>query len=216
MVRMVRVILLACAFLLLGLNAGWAASKDLGIRPLTQQTPYWCWAAVSEMMFKHYDVPIARNNRFQCDLVSLILGGRCAADCRLCANRPIGTAQRFADSLVAYQTLVGKKGFAVEIDRILTFDALVAQINAGDPVIAGISPSGVEYDVGMSEHAVLIVGYNTAGRGALKINDPMPYDTTPPYIRAGGKQVEAGAYWIGFDEFVNRLVYRDTLIAVRK
>ena len=93
---------------------------------------------------------------------------------------------------------------------------IVDEIDEGDPVVAGISPSGmgVFYPPGMSEHVVLVVGYYRSSSGfRVLINDPMPYAHMGhnPYLAAGAARTQPGQYLIDYGSFVHHLGYKDSI-----
>ena len=97
----------------------------------------------------------------------------------------------------------------------LTSAAVIGEIDAGRPVIAGISPSGMLYPPQIAEHVALIIGYSGgADRLTLVVNDPFPFrevGARDPYNRAGGERLERGRYRIGYDAFVQRLQWNNTI-----
>jgi hypothetical protein len=96
----------------------------------------------------------------------------------------------------------------------LSFDNVQNEIDAGRPIIAGISPSGYRY-AGVSEHVALIVGYEGSN---LIVNDPFPFATAfsgDPYEAAGGERIGRGQYQIRYGSFANDLQWRETIYGIR-
>ena len=219
---MVRTLVISLCFTLFLVTHSHADSKQLDIRPIAQQTPVWCWAAVSEMVLKHYRFPnLNRAGNYQCGVVGS-LGANCGANCGACVTS-IGTTFQMSRVISNYQNLSdhvrrGHRGrhFDVSPAARLSPSEIVDEIDEGDPVIAGISPSGMGayYPQGMSEHAVLMVGYRNSRRGfQVLVNDPMPYGLMGhnPYLTVGAKRARPGQYWIDYRIFVRRFVYKDSI-----
>lgn len=60
------------------------AEEILPISPVYQESPVWCWAAVSEMVFRHYGVPsINPIGDYQCGIAALVHPG-CEFNCGNC------------------------------------------------------------------------------------------------------------------------------------
>ena len=219
---MVRTFVANLCFALLFGTPSHAESNWLKIRPISQQTPVWCWAAVSEMVLRYHRFPnLNPTGNYQCGIVGS-LGGVCMANCGACVTT-IRSTYQMSDVIANYQNLsdyflVHHQGrhFDVSPARRLSPSEIVDEIDEGDPVVAGISPSGMEtyYPPGMSEHVVLIIGYRESRRGfQILVNDPMPYAQMGhnPYLAVGAKQTRPGQYWIDFGSFVHRLVYKDSI-----
>jgi hypothetical protein len=198
-----------------------AQQRVLPISPVQQQTPVWCWAAVAEMVLRHLRMPnINPGNNYQCGVVGT-LGGQCAYDCRLCVTT-IGSIGHLAQVLENYPRVVRSVSaravpdLAMMEDSALDPEGIIDEIDAGRPIIAGISPSGqgFHYPAGMSEHVALIVGYRVQGnRLLLYVNDPMPFSLFPfdPYRAAGASPTRPGQYLIEYGAFRGRLGYKDSL-----
>lgn len=217
---------LFCAVLILTIGSlaqpvAEAASQRLNIPPVVQQTPVWCWAAAGEMALRHLNIPsINPIGNYQCGIVAT-LGSTCWNDCGLCIT-PIGSTYNLSNVLNNYQSITrqyGYKGrlFKTEPGQRMSFRELIDEIDAGRPVLAGISPSGMGkyYPQGMSEHVVVVVGYQNNGPvRQLLINDPMPYGKFgfDPYLQIGADRVQGGHYRISYDRFVNLLGYKDSIV----
>lgn len=198
-----------------------AASQRLDIPPVVQQTPVWCWAAAGEMALRHLNIPSLNPvGNYQCGIVAT-LGGNCWNDCSRCIT-PIGSTFNLARVLNSYQSILRQNGyqgrlFQTSPNRRLSFSELINEIEAGRPVLAGISPSGMGkyYPHGMSEHVVVVIGYQNNGPvGQVLVNDPMPYGKFgfDPYLWIGADRVQGGRYRISYDQFVNLLGYKDSIV----
>ena len=200
--------------------------RILPIPPVAQQTPVWCWAAVGEMALRHLRYPTVNGaGNFQCGIVAVAgWGTACKVNCGLpMCIQGIGTAGRLATVLRAYPMAVRAvtNGPVPDLDfdvaGALDPDEIAEEIDAGRPIIAGISPGGLGHFLppGVSEHVALIVGYRREGSTGrtLVVNDPMPMTLVPfnPYLRAGGRPLRPGQYAIGYDAFVALIGYKDSL-----
>ena len=200
-------------------------TKSLAITPVMQQTEVWCWAAVAEMVFRHYALPNLSQRGYQCGIVAAYYGpsSPCWISCFSCVA-PIGTVSQMQVLLNGYGVVANQ--FApsrVLTSRLilapLTFEDLANEINKGRPVVAGISPSGFAYP-NLSEHAVLIVGYvnDSQGRRVL-VNDPFPYQIYPgrlnPYFAAGGQSLQGGRYQVTYDALIRSLRWANSVSQIQ-
>lgn len=195
-----------------------ANAERLNIRPVYQQTPVWCWAAVAEMVFRHFRVAnLNPAGNFQCGIVGGI-GGICAANCMACPV-PAGQLRNMETVIERYPEFARRMtGHGPELTAYgshaeLEVDEIIDEIDAGRPVIAGISPSGMRYPGGMAEHVALIIGYEAEGQ-MLIVNDPFPFDEVGapnPYVRAGGRRLQRGQYLIRYSDFVGYLSWENTI-----
>ncbi|MBA1142745.1 C39 family peptidase [Mesorhizobium neociceri] len=198
-----------------------ARSETLPIDPVAQESPVWCWIAVTEMLMKHYDVPNANGGGdYQCGIVGTIAFGTraqmCVSNCALC-QVPAGSAQTLVEAIEAYpkrvRALLGLNADDVSAThraRALTEDEVVEEIDDGNPMIAGISPSGGS--PGVSQHVALIVGYDDDG-ATLIVNDPFPFDPSHnPYLAAGANELEPGQYEISRTTYKSALRWRETIL----
>lgn len=217
---------LFCAILILTIGnlaqtVAEAASERLDIPPVVQQTPVWCWAAAGEMALRHLNVPnLNPFGNYQCGIVAT-LGGVCQHDCRLCVSS-IGSTFNLVRVLNSYQLIARQNGyqgrlFETSPNHRMSFEELINEIDAGRPVLAGISPSGMGkyYPQGMSEHVVVVIGYQDNGPvQQVLVNDPMPYGRFgfDPYLQVGADREQGGRYRISYDRFVNLLGYKDSVL----
>lgn len=197
------------------------ANESLPIPPVVQQTQLWCWAAVLEMVLKHYGYgSVNPGGNYQCGIVAM-LGGDCYFDCRHCVTT-IGTLHNLGAVLSAYgaTTLsidVHGEPVSYHLRQRLNVEQIAKEINDGDPIIVGISPSGMArfYPPGFGEHLAVITGYRFVdGKFSVFVNDPYPYSAVgrDPYINAGAEMLEPGRYLIRFTTFVQILGYKDSVI----
>lgn len=201
------------------------AAHDLGIAPDMQQTFVWCWLAVGEMIFRHYGVPETPNGEtYQCGIVQSISiatnMSRCAGDCSLCVV-PAAGARDFVGMLADYPrraaVLTGEPAPRVfaTVAGVLRPSEVRDEIDAGNPVVAGINPDrrpAVTFQA--PAHVALIVGYTeTKGALLLRVNDPFPYPAPAnPYPLAGGKMLQPGSYEIAYDAFERLLAWRESYL----
>lgn len=192
---------------------------SLSIAPVYQQTPVWCWAAVGEMVFQHYGVAnINPFGNFQCGIIAL-LHPVCNQNCLNCAV-PAGNLATMDNMLTQYSRFASQHtGTSTYISTQvrqtrLSLSDVQAELDAGRPIVAGISPSGYR-TTGVSEHVALIVGYHD---DQLVVNDPFPFGpatfTGNPYLAAGGTTLRRGQYRISYSSFVTRLQWRETIYGV--
>lgn len=201
-------------------------SRTLAIPPIYQQTEVWCWAAAAEMIFRAYGLPnLNPFGNFQCGIVAAYygLGHPCYLDCSLCRSG-IGTMSQMKVLIDQYGLVANNYMWSPVLSSRLSFSALnfndtASQINAGRPILAGISPNGYPYP-NISEHVVVIVGYASDSQGQrLIVNDPFPYEAFPwlrnPYIANGGKLLQLGRYSISYSAFVSQMRWGNTLDQIR-
>ena len=196
------------------------ADDLLPIPPVVQQTEVWCWAAVSEMALVYYEYDsINPAGQFQCGVVAL-LGGVCNTNCFSCVTG-IGTLPNLVLALQAYQQIAQRLGaagysFNSHVGGPLSPAQIRTEIDDGDPIIAGINPSGMGrfYPPGIGEHVALIIGYASPGRTfKLVVNDPYPYVYAgyDPYLNWGAIMIEPGQYLINYETFLTKLIYKDSI-----
>lgn len=210
---------------MLALSLSHAEARQLAIPPVFQQTPVWCWVAVSEMSLKHYGLPnLDSRGNYQCGIVGT-LGGPCAANCFNCVF-PAGMMQNLATAMSNYPAralaVLRRQVRAVVASNMPTYlipPLIHEEIDQGHPVIAGISPgnapgSTFRYPPGISQHVALIVGIEGDGPDAmLTVNDPYPFAPhEDPYLRAGAVRTTAGQYRISARLFAVNLNWTNTII----
>lgn len=133
--------------------------RVLAVPLVRQETPVWCWAAVSEMVFRYYG-----RGGTQCQ----ILSGWYQRDC--CTFREF--CQTTAPIAVIQQTLLVGGVRSNWTPGPLPLSAITAEINAGRPIIVG-------YRGSFAGHVVVIHGYDS--RGNLYIHDPFYGSFVVPY-----------------------------------
>src|SRR5215469_210341 len=147
-------------------------SKTLAIAPIAQEENDWCYAASAEMIFLYYGLPSLNANNYQCGVVAAFNAyvypqyPQCAVDCTLCAQVGGGVLDTVAQLIDQYG-LVASQEFGLQSPVLtstetysqLDMQTVVAEITAGRPVLAGISPGGYPFP-DVSQHAVVIVGYD--------------------------------------------------------
>lgn len=123
-----------------------ASATELSIPPVYQQTPLWCWAAVGEMVFRHYGVEnINPFGNVQCGIIAL-LHPACNQNCGNCIVGA-GSLDTMTNMITRYPTFASgvtrtsTRISATPTRRRLSFDDVQNEIDAGRPIIAGISPS---------------------------------------------------------------------------
>lgn len=191
------------------------AHRVLSIAPVQQQTPVWCWLAVGEMIMKHLGIP-NRNpgGNYQCGILGTIAGNTpCAINCfDAGCIIPSGSNHSTIRMLREYTWQASKRLFnAVEARELSVLD-IQANINAGKPILCGVSPSS-KRDNGSAEHVVLLVGYNESLSGIMVIvNDPFPYSVNAnPYLLSGGRMLRDNQYQISLKDFTSGLFWHWSL-----
>ncbi|WP_316171278.1 C39 family peptidase [Bradyrhizobium sp. SZCCHNRI1058] len=209
-------------------SADWPSAKKalgvgsqahvLSINPQIQQSPVWCWAAVSGMIFDWYGVPnVNPAGIWQCGVVGAMakLGGiaACYFDCKQC-DVPAGSAEHLRFVLQSYPKVAKSKTSisATVLKSPLDKKAIVELIDGERPIVAGINPGSPEKHFGSAEHVALIVGYRDLGN-YLVVNDPFPFweRGMSPYEDAGGVQRKVGQYLIRYDDFLKGIGWSETL-----
>ena len=189
------------------------ADVVLPVPTVAQETPDWCWLASGQMVFEYFGIP-AVNPNYQCGIIGAFAGPSsvCFYNCSLCPIRA-GSTQNVGLMLQAYAQI------ATNNSRTLTFQFIPAplsqlqvqqEIDAKRPIVAGINPSGTVV-FGTSQHLVVVVGYQMqAGQFNVVVNDPFPFEAAgypDPYLLSGGQQLQPGQYTIGYDSFVNLILW---------
>ena len=87
------------------------------------------------------------------------------------------------------------------------------------PILVGVSPSGFRCPGQVSEHAVVIVGYQRSETTLqFLVNDPWPYNAFPnpnPYLWAGAISPRPGQYLIESGALRGALVLREAVYNIR-
>lgn len=200
------------------------ADADLGIAPVQQATPVWCWIAVGEMVFRKYDVP-AVNSHYQCGVVGAMAiasnQSQCVTDCRLC-NVPGGDATTVMGMLIDYPkraaTLAGKTSprlFVTHADALTPVEVR-RELDAGRPIVAGINPGGRPAAFAASAHVALVEGYaDKDGELVLIVNDPFPFSPTTwpdPYLANGAQMLRPGQYGIRYSTYISQMGWVESFL----
>ena len=136
------------------------ATRILSVPFVAQQTEVWCWAAVSEMIFRYYGT-----GTNQCSILSAWTGINC---CQF-----PGYCRTAAPLHVIQETLYSLGGLGSYVHHgALSFHQIVQEIDAGRPMIVSYSGSFVG-------HVVVLYGYNDAGE--VYIHDPFYGTFVEPY-----------------------------------
>lgn len=204
-----------------------AVDSDLSIQPVAQRTPVWCWLAVGEMVFKHFDVPnVNPAGIYQCGIIGALAGPYhiCWRDCAQCTV-PAGNSQNITNMLLNYprlaEKLTGIEAGGIRsshVGRALRSAEIISELDDDRPIIAGISPAGMTGP--FAQHVVLIVGYEGDEDDlTLIVNDPYPYqyvgNRSDPYLAAGAHGGE-GEYRIELGTLKQRLHWTETFYKLRQ
>lgn len=221
---------------IIGINAAHAQTKLLPIRPVIQQTATWCWLATGEMIFRYYGVPANHPTNFQCGEArfqgatltgnpAIPVMGPCWANCQPCAGQSAGSVQGILNMLTQYpaamRLVTGNPASVVlqqpQATGRVSAAVIRTEIDAGRPMVAGITPGGPALPPGLSEHAVLIVGYSQGG-GVIVVNDPFPYQYVgmiPPYLGAGGASTGIpGQFSLSLAAFASPMNWNTTVLHI--
>ena len=212
--------------LLIPVNLTMAAEVKLHIPPVFQERPSWCWAAVGEMVFKYYYVPVIHRTDYQCGIVQ----GR-----KLCTERPnclecdlpAGDEATMVNMLEQYPLLatLGVAAGAIALtvqskDGTLSEAEVKGELDHGRPIIVGVSPRGFKVD-DISQHMALIVGYDdSSGELVLTVNDPFPFEDDrfmwigTPYPRTKVSGANDGQYEIRLEKFRSKLKWTKTMYGI--
>jgi hypothetical protein len=212
-----------------------ASDRILDILPVSQITPTSCWLATGEMIFRYYHIPANAPN-YQCGELRfqnarrvapggpMAFNGPCWLNCGPCAGISAGSVQGLVNMIVQYSagmSIVTGKNFSLQQPQVsltpLDEYDVVSEIDAGRPIIAGISPGAAMMPPGIAEHAVLIVGYQNDG-SLLVVNDPFPYQSagmTPPYVQFGGHQLIPGRFSIPYSSMTGPINWGNAVYQIR-
>lgn len=221
-----------CACRYDGINSTYSRyePQDMFIQPVVQETEVWCWLAVGEMIFKHFNLPnVNPAGDFQCGIVGAVgyaQGGacnNCNINCATCI-RPAGSPETVSYMLTAYPKIASKQLYssnttlkATFVSQFLSPEQIVADLEAKRPVIAGINPGSQFVLPGNSQHVALIVGYYVfEGQLILLVNDPFPYYITgfDPYVFNGAYNRGNLSYDIPYVNFVNGLKWNTSWMGI--
>ncbi len=203
-----------------------AADVTLHIPPIFQERPSWCWAAVGEMVFKYYYIPVVHRTDYQCGIAQ----GRKLCDgmtnCLEC-DLPAVDEATMMNVLEQYPAMVTLDGAAGDIaltaqskSGSLSEAEVKQEIDEGRPIIVGLSPSGFKVD-DVSQHMALIVGYDERdGELMLTVNDPFPFEDDRflwignPYQKMDAPGGSDGQYEIRFQRLLSKLKWNQTIYRV--
>ena len=201
-------------------------ARTLSIQPIAQEEPDWCYAASTQMIFVYYGLPSFNQADYQCGIVGLFNQysiPQCFLECQLCAQVGGGTMDAIQQLIDLYGQIANQNYIpspvltSSEMYSPLSLQQVETEINAGRPILAGISPGQFPLP-DVSQHAVVIVGYDVTGSTPLLVvNDPFPYMTTfqqDPYTPAGGSLLQPGRYSISYEAFVQQLTWANTLYQI--
>jgi hypothetical protein len=204
-----------------------STSQILNIQPVMQQTPEWCWVASAQMIFQFYSLPPI-NLDYQCGIVAAYFGinSPCWYNCFACSVgiASVSNLQKLINNYgnVANQLNLQSRDLnSALLFRSLTIDEIITEIDGNRPIFSGISPNSFAYP-NVSQHATVIVGYDTTGVASqIIVNDPWPYDlpyfnaSPNPYIAAGGVEILGGQFKISLNAFVSRLKWGNTIFNIQ-
>lgn len=202
---------------------------EVAIAPIFQLAPMWCWATCGEMIFRYYKVPnMNPAGIYQCGLIGFMLGGVCNANCALC-NMVGAPNSAFIQKMIKdYSAAASKNAIKLSSQHknsALSYDDVKKEIDAKRPIIAGVNTSGINKK--MTEHVAVVIGYseNTVKQKNgeelickyIKVNDPFPFNNfgNNPYVKAGGKDLGQGQYEILYDDFVKKLVWKESFYDIK-
>jgi hypothetical protein len=146
----------------------------LPIRPIIESAPGLSWAAVGEMVFRHYGIPAISSSGYQCGIVGFT-NPDCRTSCQGCwptyadpksMFMMLSEYPRYAGHLSGREIKTLRSRFSGPLDRT----SVVRELDERRPIIVGYAKRdnrspGANY--------ALIVGYAVIGDAfALIINDP--------------------------------------------
>ena len=223
--------------------------KVLNIPPVFQKNPMWCWLTVGQMIFQYYGVPslnpwalirrqppanLNPDKRYQWGIIAMMYPG-CWEHPDSCPLSGGGSWENVQQMLQKYPPEAGKQAKqqlgpinSTFTSGCLTAAAIKKEIDAGRPIMVGISPGGNPAAEGLTvkqtpvaQHVALIIGYQEKdGKLQVIINDPWPYRLRPrdpnPYLKAGGAQNCDTNYTLGLDDFCKKLGWQGSFIDIKK
>jgi len=199
--------------------------KKLNISPISQQTHVWCWAAVSEMLFRYYGYPnLNLQNDYQCGIVGAYFGpnSSCWYNCYTCVTT-IGSLYDMNNCVLLYPNVCNYFGLNVKllktktIPMFLNDDEIRNEINRDRPIIACIG-SSKSFRPELADHVTTIIGYKSVNSELyLYINDPYPYFLTEdPYLSFGALKIAPGQYLIKKSTFIYNLSWKSCIYRIEK
>lgn len=215
-----RITTLAIGILLVTGTLANASSEKLSIRPVMQETPEWCWLAVGQMIFEHFNIRAVNPSDYQCGIIAFWGArqtpsgwqGPCMNNCYRCPL-PAGSFTTIQAMLSQYPRMAGDQPLAFRSSGSpIDTESVKDEIDNERPILIGITPSGARLPV--SQHVALLVGYDEEAEGLyVFVNDPFPYRAygIDPFVSAGGRMVQAGQYRIRYEALRSRLVWRETI-----
>jgi len=218
-----RITMIAIGIMLVTGSIANASSEKLSIRPVMQETPQWCWLAVGQMIFEHFNIS-AVNPDYQCGIVAFWGArptpsgwqGPCMTNCYNCPL-PAGSFTTIQAMLSQYPRIAGDQPLAFRSSGSpVGAQSVKDEIDNERPILIGITPSGARLPV--SQHVALLIGYDEDEDGFFVIvNDPFPYRAfgIDPFVQAGGTMETPGQYRIRYEALRNRLAWRETIFGFR-
>lgn len=208
------------------LNPTQAAEVQLHIPPLFQERPDWCWAATGEMLLKYYAVPALGQTDYQCGIAqsqNLCKENQNCLECTLPAADDAGMVnllQRYpAAAIQAGSSEAIALTARAKVGR-LSEEEVKRELDAGRPIIVGLSPSGFKVEEA-AEHMALLVGYKDGSDElTLIVNDPFPFEDDRflwignPYVRIHASGDGDAQYEIGYNRFRGRLKWTHTIYQI--
>jgi hypothetical protein len=187
---------------------------ELSIGAIAQQTQVWCWAAAAQMILQYYREPnLNPAGDYQCGIVGAyyyITGGPfhpCVGNCYQCIA-PASSTLEIQRILTGYGQVAQSYGLSARVltsqSRFgqLSLQELALELDAGRPILAGVSFPGQPTLPGISGHAVVFTGYDaTVSAPTVTVRDPYPYElyipaNQNPYLVAGATYLGPGSYRI--------------------
>jgi hypothetical protein len=131
-----------------------------------------------------------------------------------------GTTGRIAAVQMQYLAIVGQAlGYTNPMVQVRGWGILAPaqiqkSINDGAPILAGISPGSIPFPpgLGISQHAVVIVGYDIVPNGSMVVilNDPFP-PNVGMYQQIGAGIIQPGRYAVPYSVLVGTLQYANSI-----
>jgi hypothetical protein len=187
------------------------------------------------MIFQYYGVSANHPTDYQCGeargqgavatggIGQFAFAGPCWANCYACGNVGAGTIRGIYNLITQYPQIVARTAGNTRFLQAqftvtpLPMAGVKAEINAGRPIAAGISPGMGFLPPGVSEHAVLIVGYDNVSNAVI-VNDPFPYQSQglqPSYLQYGGSQIQVGQFSVPYAALVGPIKWANTVFKIQ-